>query len=238
MSVSPSSRPRFYTTVSVEPAEGGHAIALNGRTPRSPKGASLILPTPGLAERVAREWRDQGATVDFTKLGLTRLAYTALDLTDEAAAAVVADQARHAGFDLLRHRADPGDSLAKAEAAAFDPWLAWADETLGVRLEPVVGIASVPPAPETFARVRALTTALDRFSLVGLAYAGALLGSTVLAFAALRGAIDAAEAYELSRLDEAWQEARWGEDEEAKARTAARRRDARLVGDWFAGLRE
>ena len=49
--------------------------------------------------------------------------------------------------------------------------------------------------------------------------------------------VDAAEAYELSRLDEAFQQSQWGEDAEAAARTAAGRRDARLIGDWFTGLR-
>ena len=79
--------------------------------------------------------------------------------------------------------------------------------------------------------------ALDDFSLTGLATATGLFGSAVLALAVQRGALSGAEAFELSRLDEAWQERQWGVDEEAAQRTAARRAEAELLDRWFAALR-
>ena len=56
--------------------------------------------------------------------------------------------------------------------------------------------------------------------MAGLAHATALFGSAVLALALHRGELDAEAAFELSRLDEAFQQARWGVDEEAAERTA------------------
>ena len=228
---------RFYTQVSVEAVDGRHAVRLDGRPVRSPKGAPLAAPTPGLAQRIAAEWEGQGDSLDLAAMGLTRLAHTAADLTPQAAAALADEQARFAASDLLCYREAEVAALVAEEARAWDPWLAWAQRELGVRLVSVDSVIHRPQPPEALERVREIAAALDAYALTGLGYATALFGSAVLGFAALRCALDAAEAYELSHLDEAWQEERWGVDAEAAARTAARRRDARLIGDWFAGLR-
>jgi len=228
---------RFYKAVEVQPEAGAFAVRLDGRPVRSPKGAALQAPAEALARRIAAEWAGQGDSLDLAGMGLTRLAHTAADLAPEAAAALADEQARYASSDLLSYREADNIALAEQEAAAWDPWLAWAERELGVRLQAVAGVLHRPQPPEALERVRALSSELEPYALTGLAYATALFGSWVLGMAALRGALDAAEAYELSRLDEAWQEDRWGVDEEAAQRTAARRRDARLIGDWFTGLR-
>jgi chaperone required for assembly of F1-ATPase len=65
----------------------------------------------------------------------------------------------------------------------------------------------------------------------------ALFGSAILAFAVERGELSGEAAFELSRLDEALQIERWGEDAEAAARTQALRAEAEMAGRWFAALR-
>ena len=64
----------------------------------------------------------------------------------------------------------------------------------------------------------------------------ALFGSAVLGLAVERGRVTAAEAYELSRLDEAYQAEHWGEDAEAVRRTESARAEARALDLWFAAL--
>jgi chaperone required for assembly of F1-ATPase len=233
----PSQPRRFYKTAHVEPVDNGFAVQLDGRPVRSPKGAALAVPKRALADKIAAEWAGQGDTLDLIGMGLTRLAHTALDLEPAAAEALAAEQARFAGSDLLCYREAAHSGLAAEEALAWDPWLQWAERELQAPLHPVSGIIHRPQPENSLQRVQALAAELDPFALTGLGYATALFGSAVLAFAVQRGALDAAEAYELSRLDEAWQETRWGEDAEAAARTAGRRRDARLIGDWFTALR-
>ena len=51
-----------------------------------------------------------------------------------------------------------------------------------------------------------------------------------------RGRLTGREAFALSRLDEAFQEERWGVDEEAAARTAKLGLEADMIGGWFAAL--
>jgi chaperone required for assembly of F1-ATPase len=83
------------------------------------------------------------------------------------------------------------------------------------------------------ARVREMALALDDFALTGLAALVPLLGSAVLGLAVQRGVVSGELAFDLSRIDEAFQESRWGVDAENAARTAARRAEAALFDRWF-----
>ena len=106
-----------------------------------------------------------------------------------------------------------------------------------MKLAPAFGIAPVTQDPQALARIEALATADDDFTLSGLAYGAALYGSAVLAFAVARGALDGGEAFVLSRLDETFQEERWGIDAEAADRTDRMHAQAGMLQAWFAALR-
>jgi chaperone required for assembly of F1-ATPase len=227
---------RFYKAAASAPAAGGFAVLLDGRGAKTPAGARLILPTAALGDLVAAEWEAQEERIDTHAMGATRLAFTAIDRVAAARAAVAGEVASYAGSDLLCYRAEEPAALAERETAAWGPWLAWAQDRLGFALAASVGIAPIRQAPEALARAQALAAEMDDFALSGLAYAAALYGSAVLAFAVAAGALDAADAFELSRLDEAFQEERWGVDAEAAARTEVMRGQARMLGDWFAAL--
>jgi chaperone required for assembly of F1-ATPase len=88
----------------------------------------------------------------------------------------------------------------------------------------------------TLERVRALALELGAFELTGLANAAALYGSAVLAFALQRGQLTGEAAFELSRLDEAFQQEKWGVDEEAAERTTGLRKQAAALEKWFKAL--
>jgi chaperone required for assembly of F1-ATPase len=237
----PAPRPekprRFYREVAVEPFNGEFAVLLDGRLAKTPAGKALAAPTQALAGVLADEWDAQAESIDIFAMPAVRLAFTAVDRTGQVRAAVAEELARYAGSDLLCYLAEDPITLAEREAAAWGPWLAWADETLGVRLRPSFGIAPAAQNPEALERARAAAAELDDFALSGLHFAAGLYGSAVLAFAVQRGALGAAEAFDLSRLDEAFQEERWGVDAEAAARTAALRADAEMIGRWFDALR-
>jgi chaperone required for assembly of F1-ATPase len=80
------------------------------------------------------------------------------------------------------------------------------------------GILPVAPPPAALEGLRRIVAARDDFELAALGGAVAASGSLVLALALLGGRIEAAEAADLSQLEEACQSARWGEDAEATAR--------------------
>jgi len=227
---------RFWTDVSVEPGEGGWRVLLDGRSPKTPAGVPLVLPTEAAARLVADEWAAQGEFLDPATMPATRLSATAIDRIPLARVETADEIASYAGSDGLCYFADGPASLIARQEAEWSPWLDWAERDLGVRLNRAEGIAHVAQPPESLARVRELALGLDDFALTGLATAVGLFGSAVLALAVQRGALSGDAAYDLSRLEEAFQETRWGVDAEAAARTASRRAEAELLDRWFRAL--
>lgn len=227
---------RFWKAVDVAPIEGGWAVQLDGRTPKTPAKAPLILPTEGAARLVAEEWAAQGEFLEPASMPATRLASTAIDRIGQAREAVADEIAAYAGSDALCYPADHPTPLVERQARAWGPWRDWAAREMGVALEPVEGIIHRPQSPEAIARVKAHALSLDDFGLTGLATAVPLLGSAVLGLALQQGAISGDEAFDLSRIDEAFQEEQWGVDAEAAERTASRRAEAVLLDLWFRAL--
>jgi len=227
---------RFYNVAAAEPLGDGWTVALDGRTIKTPARAALAFPARGLAEAVAAEWDAQGAHIDLLKLHLTRLANVAIDRTPEARDAMADEVARFCETDLICHIAEEPEDLIALEEGHWAPVRDWAADTLGVILVTTEGVRATPQPDASLEAARDYALSLDDFRLTGLVYAAALYGSALLAMAVCEGVLPAEEAFEMSKLDEAWQAARWGEDEELAAATEAKREEARAIGRWFRGL--
>jgi len=228
---------RFYKAVSVAPAGEGFAVQLDGRTPKSPAGKPLAAPTQALAALIADEWAGQGEHVLMATMHATRLAWTALDRVREAHREVAEEVARYAGSDLVCYHAEEPTTLVERQMKAWGPLRDWAGEALGIVLHPAEGIIHRDQPAASLLRAEKHAEALDDFALAGLAHATALFGSAVLGFALQRGKLGGMEAFELSRLDEAFQEERWGVDAEAAERTQRLAEEAVMLERWFAALR-
>ncbi|MGH6957895.1 MAG: ATP12 family protein, partial [Caulobacteraceae bacterium] len=144
--------------------------------------------------------------------------------------------AAFAAADLLCYFAEGPAALVERQERRWGPVLDWAEAALGVAFTRVQGIVHRAQPRETVARVETLAGAEDAFALAGLAAASALFGSTILAFALRRGQLTADAAFALSRLDEAFQEERWGLDAEAVARADAMAQEAAMLERWFGAL--
>ena len=234
---SPHTHPkRFYKTAAPEPLGGGWTIALDGRTIKTPARAALVLPTLGLAEALAAEWNAQGEHIDLAAMYLTRLANVAIDRAGEARDELADEVARYCETDLICHIAEEPEELIALEEGHWAPVREWAGEMLGVILVTTEGVRATPQPDASLDAARDYALSLDDFRLTGLVYACGMYGSELLAMAVCEGALPADEAFEMSRLDESWQIARWGEDAESAAATAAKRIEAGALAKWFGGL--
>ncbi|WP_334161381.1 ATP12 family chaperone protein [Phenylobacterium sp.] len=227
---------RFYKDVAVAEAEGGFAVLLDARNVRTPKGARLVLPTRPIAEQVAGEWAGQGETIELAGMHATRLANTALDSIPQAREATAQSVADYAGSDLVCYFAEQPAGLVSRQQAHWGPVLDRAERDLGLAFVRCAGIVHRSQPEPTLAEVRALALALDDFGLAGLAFGAALFGSSVLALGLQRGWLTGEQAFDLSRLDEAWQEEKWGVDAEAAERAGRLRVEAQMLERWFRGL--
>ncbi len=227
---------RFYTEVAVVHGEAGWGVTLDGKSLRTPAAKPLALPTETLAEVAADEWRAQVERIDLQSMFTNRLANVAIDRTPLTRVELAAEAAKYAETDLVCHLAERPTALRERQEAAWGPLREWAASAHGVRLLPTLGIIPQPQPQASIEAMRAHAVALDDFRLTGLVHAVAMMGSAVLGLAIERERIAAAEAFELSRIDEVFQASQWGEDAEAVRRTARNRAEARALDLWFGAL--
>jgi chaperone required for assembly of F1-ATPase len=223
--------------VTIEMVADRHELRLDGRTPKTPRGAPLSLPTEPLAELVAAEWRAQGELIAFAEMPATRLAHTALDAISAARAQTALALERYAAADLLCYLAEGPESLVRRQIAAWAPILDWAREELDLEFIQTTGIVHRPQPAATLVKVTALAGEMDDFTLAGTAFAASVMASAVLALALAHGRLDGPAALSASRIEETFQEERWGVDAEAAARTQLLLKDAVMLEHWFAALR-
>ena len=201
----------------------GWGVQLDGKALRLPNGPPLLVPGAALAQAVAQEWQDAGAQsgeMDYSDVPLTRLAGTAQVRVVPDPAPVIAAIAAYGETDLLCYRADTPAALVARQDRAWRPWLDWARRELGAALTTTAGVMFVPQHPAALAALHRAVSAEDGWTLAGLGVVVPALGSLVLGLAVARGALAAAEAASLARVDEAYQADLWGEDGEAERRRA------------------
>jgi len=214
---------RFYTNVNVTETDEGFGVALDGRLARTPKGVRLLAAGRALAAAAAEEWRAQGDRIDFATMPITRLLAASVDHGPAGAPAWREKIIAYLGSDLVCYRAERPASLAARQAAAYDPILDWIAGEVGVRLLVAPGVMPVrQPAVAAPAGDRYLSKAPPA-ALLALSRLTELSGSAVLAMAVWKGRLEPDEAFDLSRLEEDFQAAQWGEDAEAAARARAGR---------------
>ncbi|MES2342966.1 MAG: ATP12 family protein [Pseudomonadota bacterium] len=227
---------RFYKQVAVAPVDGGFAVMLDNRNLRTPKAALMVLPTQALADLVAEEWAAQGDHIELALMHATRLANTALDAIPAAREGTADQIAQYAGSDLLCYYAQDPAVLLERQVRHWEPVLERAEHEFDVAFVRAAGIVHQSQPEQTLAKVKAMALTLDDFGLAGVAFGTALFGSAVLAFGLSRGWMTGIQALELSRLDEIFQEEKWGIDDEAAERTARHMVEAQMLERWFKAL--
>lgn len=215
---------RFYKQAGVAAAEGGYGVMLDGRQVRTPDKNALIVPAEDLAHAIANEWENQADRIDPFTMPLTRLCHVAIDRMDKAREGAAAEIAKYASTDLLCYRSDDGE-LAERQAKVWDPYLAWSRDALDAPLEVTRSLTAVPQPQASLKSLENRALALDDLRLTGLVSAVPVLTSAVLAFALLEEEGDGEALFAASRLEEDYQNERWGEDHEAALAAANRKRD-------------
>lgn len=215
---------RFWTTAEAVSEGTGFSIRLDGKPVRTPAKALLNVPSHPLALSIAAEWQGQGDRIDPRSMPMTRSANSAIDKVSPARAEVAAIISAYGACDLLCYRAAFPASLVAAQAA-WDAPLDWAASRFGARLRIATGVMPIEQDADALSRLSKTVTDLSPFELTALHDLVALSGSLVLGLAVADGAIPVQRAWDLSRIDEAFQNSQWGEDAEAKAVSDLRRTD-------------
>ena len=214
---------RFWDRAEVATESGGYGVLLDGKPLRIPQAGPLLVPTARLAEAIAAEWQDAGATtreMEYSDVPLTRLAGTAQYRILPDPAPNAASIATYGESDLLCYRAMAPRLLVDRQITAWTPLLDWVRVELGAALITTEGIIHQPQHPAALAALRRAVDAQGPWRLAGLGIVVPALGSLVLGLAIAHGRLDASSAHELALIDETYQAELWGEDDLAMARRA------------------
>ena len=230
---------RFYKEVTVQQRDGTFVLLLDGRAAKSPGKNYLALPCSAAARALADEWSAQNETIDPAAMPLTRIVNSAIDVVAYRRNATVDEIARYAGADIVCYRAAGPRPLSEAQAAAWDPILAFARKKLGAHFictEAVIFVEQPEPArvavKEAIKRIANSGQAAP-FALAALHVMTTLTGSVLLALAAVHGARTPAEAWTAAHVDEDFEMRAWGEDAEALRRRARQWREMEAAARLF-----
>ena len=224
---------RFWKDVTVERADGGWDIRLDGRPVKTPARAALAVPTEALAAAIAEEWRSVGETIDPRAMPLTGLANAAIDRVAPDPKLFAQGLARYAEADLACYRAEGPRALVARQAESWDSLLAWARRRFDVDFATTAGIVHVAQPAATVERLAHSVETLDPFRLAGLSPLVTIGGSLVAALAVLERAMTAEEAWTAVSLDDRWQLEQWGADAEAEAALDNRKRDFLAAAEFL-----
>ncbi len=226
---------RFYKEVTVEAADGGFGVRLDGRAIKTVGGRPQLVPTRALAEALAAEWAGQGAEIDPARFLYRDMTDYALDVVIGDPASVAAEILPYADTDTLCYRAEPDEAFAARQRLMWEPLLSDAETRLGIKFVRVSGVIHKPQPPETLARLQAELNRLNAFELAALRNTASLAASLVIGLAALLPGADLDGLWDAANLEEDWQAELWGKDEEALERRE-RRAAAFAAAARFAGL--
>jgi chaperone required for assembly of F1-ATPase len=158
---------------------------------------------------------------------VTRSVNAAIDKVSIQRAEVADMLADYGASDLLCYRATNPEELITRQAEAWDPLLDWADATFEARLKSVSGVMFEAQDADALSKLSASTHGFDNFELAAFHDLVGISGSLIIGFAATHDLHPAETLWELSRIDEQWQEDQWGRDDEA-AEEAEKKKQAFL----------
>ena len=230
--MTPSLKKRFWNEVTLREVEGGFTIFLDSHSLRTPAKGHFIVPHQKIGQMVRDEWDAVEETVDPAAMPATRASNVAIDKMEISRDAVIDMLAEYGGTDLLSYRAIQPEKLLQRQVAAWDPILDWARDDLKAQLNTTKGVLPVDQPQDSLSNLRSCLTEFNNFGLAGVHDLVTISGSLVLALAVTKKRLTAAEAWDISRIDETFQAEEWGEDEQA-VEAAEIKRDAFLFAESF-----
>jgi chaperone required for assembly of F1-ATPase len=219
---------RFYTIAQAREEEGAFVLTLDGRVAKTPAKSPLALPTEAAAHAVAAEWEAQEDYIDPAFMPLTRIVNSAIDGVASQIEATIGEIAKYAGSDLVCYRASNPQELVAAQAATWDPILAFAKDKLGARFICAEGVMFVAQPDQACQILRTVVEDVTKqakatpFALAALHVMTTLTGSALIALAVAYDEMTPEAAWAAAHVDEDFQMKLWGSDEEALRRRAAR----------------
>jgi len=206
---------RFFENVDVEAAGAGYVVKLDGRVLKTPGKMDLSFASKNRANLVAAEWRAQGEDILPDTMPCTRLINVACEQTPSRRGELAREFRAYTSTDLLCYRSHNPKDLAARQEKSWQPVLDYAADNHAIALATTTGIKAVEQPEKSLNNAVDYAQALGNTDLTLLLHFTASYGSAILALSVMERHLHVDAAFALSRLDEIFQNERWGADDEA-----------------------
>ncbi len=214
---------RFYKVAEVKPVEGGFAVGLDGRVPKTPGAKPVVVPSEAVAEALAEEWSAQKEFIDPETMPLVRLVNSAIEAGEATMPVLLSEIIKYTGNDLLLYRADTPESLVRRQEQHWDGALVKLARHFDIAFQPTIGIVHQPQPPATLIRLGDVLEDEPLLPLTAMNAMMSITGSGLLAIAYRHGLLTAEDVWAAAHVDEDFNIELWGEVEEITTRRAKRR---------------
>ncbi|WOI52484.1 ATP12 family protein [Parvularcula sp. LCG005] len=208
---------RFYKDVSLAEQDNMFRVQLDGRTAKTAGRIPLGAAGRDLAATIAEEWAAQGEELDMSTMPLTRLQGFVLDGGDRGKAEWSDKILAFAQADLLCYRSNVG-ALAARQATHWQPVLDYVGGKCGAAFAVTDTIMAVEQPTALLDGIAARLADEPTGVVLALKLITEILGSAALALALLDDEVGVRDAFQISRVDDHYQQEQWGVDEAAAAR--------------------
>ena len=223
---------RFYKDVTIQQADGGWQVTLDGRALKTQGGRPQIVSSHALAKALAAEWDAQGEEIDPASFTFRDLTDYALDIVAPDPAAMAETLVKYAETDTLCYRAEPDDALFAQQEEEWEPLLASVEKRENIRFTRVSGIMHQAQPDATLETLRESLQSYDPITLAALQTLASLATSFCIGMEALQSGADPERLWRAANLEELWQEELWGKDEEARERRSIRKAEFMNAFQW------
>jgi len=229
---------RFYENVLVDIENDQYKVLLDNRVIKTAAGQPLMVRKRRLADAIRDEWSSQVEEIDRPAMTMTNLACGAIDAGAEGAKLARDEMLNYLQTDLLCYRADMPAALVSRQEEVWDPYIGWIESAFGTRPKVTQGIQAIGQPIEL---INIITSHFDKIEpdiLLAMQRVVSIAGSAMLGLALWHSVRSPSEIFEASRVDEAFQIERWGEDAEASARTDGIRNEFLALANYIDLLRD
>ncbi|KQX42588.1 hypothetical protein ASD04_01050 [Devosia sp. Root436] len=215
---------RFYKDVAAGPVDGGFVVTLDGRPVRTPgRKLPVVVPAASIATAMAAEWTGQGEFIDPATMPMVRLVNSAIESGEDMIPAFREEVIKFAGTDLMLYRAESPQELVSEQELAWDNALTALARHFGVSFQPTMGILHQSQPKATLDRLADSLVGENLLTMTALVSITGLTGSGLLAIGLWNKLFSPDQVWKAAHVDEDYQIAQWGEDEEAAERRSRRR---------------
>ena len=187
---------------------------LDERILQTPLKRELVLPNLNLAQEIVKEWDQDSKNINTESMIFYSLVSTSLDKIIDNKNLYINDILDYIDTDLICYRAENPKELVELQKNKWDPIILLIERYIGTKVQVFQGILPKKQHATVHVKLNDIINQFDIFEISALHRITNITGSIFLSLCVLKKDISKNEIFELSFLDELWQEKNWGFDKE------------------------